>query len=247
MKRIFALFIGMVLLNAGLSYAGEGAHWGYSGHEGPEHWAGMSPDYAICGSGRNQSPINITGMIEADLKPIQIDYKDVSLDVINNGHTIKVGYAEGSTIKIDGQTFNLLQFHFHTPSENQIEGKSFPMEAHLVHADKDGNLAVIGVMFEDGKANSSIEEIWKLMPAEAGKTNTAADVRVNVMNMLPKDKDYYRFNGSLTTPPCTEGVRWFVMKNHVSASKEQIEKYGHTMHHDTNRPVQPVNARPVLK
>ncbi|HBH62523.1 MAG TPA: carbonic anhydrase [Nitrospiraceae bacterium] len=247
MKRVIASCIGMILLSAGLSYAAEGTHWSYSGHEGPEHWGGLSPEYAMCGTGKNQSPINITGMIEAELEPVQIDYKDVPLDVMNNGHTIKVGYAEGSTMKIEGQTFKLLQFHFHTPSENQIEGKSFPMEAHLVHADNEGNLAVIGVMFDEGKANSSIEEIWKLMPAEAGKTNTASDVRVNVMNMLPANKDYYRFNGSLTTPPCTEGVRWFVMKNPVSASKEQIEKYSHTMHHDTNRPVQPIHARPVLK
>ena len=247
MKRVFVLFIGMVLMSFGLSFAGEGAHWGYSGHGGPEHWGELSKDYAICGSGKNQSPINLTGMIEADLEPIQIDYKNVSLDVENNGHTIKVSYSEGSTIKIEGRTFKLVQFHFHTPSENHIEGKSFPMEAHLVHADKDGNLAVIGVMFEEGKANSSIEEIWKRMPAEAGNKSVASDVSVNVMKMLPENKDYYRFDGSLTTPPCTEGVRWFVMKNPVEASKEQIEKYGHVMHHDTNRPVQPVNARPVLK
>lgn len=247
MKRIFILLTGVLFIGAGLAFAGEGAHWSYSGHGGPEQWGELSKDYAICGSGKNQSPINLTGMIEAELEPIQIDYKKVPLEIENNGHTIKVGYTEGSTIKIDGRTFKLLQFHFHTPSENLIEGKSFPMEAHLVHADKDGNLAVIGVMFEEGKDNSSLGEIWKRMPAEAGKTNTASNVSVNVMNMLPENKDYYRFNGSLTTPPCTEGVRWLVLKNSVEASKEQIDKYHHVMHHDTNRPVQPVYARPVLK
>jgi len=222
-------------------------HWGYTGHEGPAHWGELSEEYKLCSTGKNQSPINLTGMIEADLEDIKFNYKKSPLEVVNNGHTIKVNYAEGSTIEIDGQTFKLLQFHFHTPSENHIEGKSFPMEAHLVHADKDGNLAVIAVMFTEGASNPLINTVWKYMPQKAGETISKPDVSINVMDMLPKKKDYYRFNGSLTTPPCTEGVRWLVLKTSVEASAEQVKKFHTVMHHDNNRPLQPLYARPVLK
>jgi carbonic anhydrase len=167
--------------------------------------------------------------------------------VVNNGHTIKASYAAGGSITVAGHTYNLLQFHFHTPSENNIEGKSFPMEAHLVHADDTGNLAVVAVMFTKGAPNSVVEKVWVVMPSRAGEKVEKAGTQINVMDMLPPNKDHYRFNGSLTTPPCSEGVVWMVLKDAAEASKEQVEKFSHIMHHDTNRPVQPVNARPVLK
>jgi carbonic anhydrase len=231
---------------AASSAANEG-HWGYAGHEGPEHWAELSPDFEMCGKGRNQSPINITGEIEAELAAISFSYKTSGLDSVNNGHTIKASYDAGSSITVEGKIYNLSQIHWHTPSENHIAGKSFPMEAHFVHADSAGNLAVIGVMYNKGAENQGISAIWDKIPAKLHDEAKDANVTVNALAILPADKDYYRFNGSLTTPPCSEGVTWMVMKNPVEASVEQIEKLHGLFHGDTNRPIQPANARPILK
>jgi len=159
---------------------------------------------------------------------------------------VQVNAAPGSAIEVDGATFELRQFHFHAPSENLIDGKSFPLEAHLVHADKDGNLAVVAVMFDQGDANKALAAAWPQMPLHGGE-KAALNLPVAPLELLPADRDYYRFNGSLTTPPCTEGVRWLVMKHAVSASAEQIAQFKHVMHHPNSRPVQAVNARPVLK
>jgi carbonic anhydrase len=201
----------------------------------------------MCGKGKNQSPINITGATAAELQPISFSYKSSGLDVVNNGHTIKESYDAGSSIEIDGHTYNLLQVHWHTPSENVIDGKSFPMEGHFVHGDAEGNLAVIGVMYTTGSKNEAISAIWENMPAKASATKKDANISVNAMDMLPANKGYYRFNGSLTTPPCSEGVRWMVMKDPVEVSTEQVELFHSKFHGDTNRPVQALNARPVLK
>ncbi len=222
------------------------AHWGYSGHEGPDHWAQLSAEFGTCGSGKNQSPVNLTGMVEGDLPKMTVNYLVGGKDVVNNGHTIQVNYEPGSTITVAGKTFELKQFHFHSPSENTIEGNSFAMEGHFVHADKDGNLAVIAVMYKVGEQNAELEKAWAHMPHEAGTSHNLHS-KVDANKLLPHDHDYYRFNGSLTTPPCSEGVNWFVMKFYDTASKAQIDKFIHAMHHDNNRPVQPLNARVIIK
>lgn len=225
--------------------AGSNSHWDYSGKAGPKNWAKLSADNFAC-IGNNQSPINLTGFIEAELKPIEFNYAAGGNEVINNGHTIQVNYAKGSSINLDGQTFELKQFHFHAPSENHINGKSFPLEVHLVHASDKGELAVVALMFKEGKENPIIKKAWKGMPKKPGdKTGLYADIAV--ADLLPTNKSYYRFNGSLTTPPCSEGVRWLVMKDSVEVSKEQVEKFKHVLGHDTNRPIQAINARPVLQ
>lgn len=243
MNRILFAF-GILLLSSS-AYSAGGAHWEYSGEAGPDNWAKLSPEYSAC-SGKNQSPINLTGFIEAKLDPITFNYTAGSAEILNNGHTVQINAVPGSNIKIDGVQFELKQFHFHAPSENLINGKSFPMEAHLVHADKDGNLAVVAVMFTEGENNKALEKAWAQMPHEAGGKETLA-AGISPLDILPPDRNYYRFDGSLTTPPCSEGVRWLVMKDSIPASKEQIEKFAHAMHHPNNRPVQPVNARTVLK
>ncbi|MCF8055622.1 MAG: carbonic anhydrase family protein [Desulfocapsa sp.] len=237
------------LLLTGTAFAGgHGTHWGYTGHEGPEFWGNLSNEYAVCKSGKNQAPINIGNLTESDLSPIAFHYSNTSpMDIVNNGHTIQVNYAPGSTITVDNHTFNLLQFHFHTPSENTVDGRSFAMESHLVHADKDGNLAVVGVLFEEGPANPFIDAVWAHMPGKAGEKKQIADVTLNATDMLPSEQSYYRFNGSLTTPPCSEGVRWMVMKNPVTVSKAQAEQFNSVIGGNNNRPVQPVNARPILE
>jgi carbonic anhydrase len=244
-KPILPLLLCGLLVST-TSYAEGKAHWGYSGAEGPDHWASLSAEFGTCGSGKNQSPVNLTGMVEGDLPNMKVNYKVGGKEVLNNGHTIQVNYEPGSTISVAGKTFELKQFHFHSPSENTIEGHSYPMEAHFVHADKDGNLAVIAVMYKVGKQNAELEKAWAHMPHEAG-TSHELHSKINAGVLLPHKHDYYRFNGSLTTPPCSEGVNWFVMKFYDTASQAQIDKFVHAMHHDNNRPVQPINARVVIK
>jgi len=228
-----------------LAFAGGGSHWGYSGKSGPENWAQLSADNFAC-NGSNQSPVNLTGFIEAELQPIEFNYSAGGNEVLNNGHTIQVNYTKGSGISIDNQSFELKQFHFHAPSENHINGKSFPLEAHFVHASDKGELVVVAVMFEEGGENQVVKTAWKGMPSKPGE-KISLHAEIEAVDLLPIDKAYYRFNGSLTTPPCSEGVRWLVMKNSVEVSKEQIEKFKHVLGHDTNRPIQPINARLVLQ
>jgi carbonic anhydrase len=221
-------------------------HWGYAGEAGPENWSKIDPKFAMCGLGRNQSPVDLAGFVEADLKPLKLDYKAGAAEILNNGHTVQVDYTAGSSLTVGGRTFELKQFHFHAPSENKIGGKQFPLEGHLVHADKNGNLAVVAVMFQEGAANPLLAKLWEKMPAKAGDKN-ALPAGLNASQLLPADRDYYRFNGSLTTPPCSEGVWWLVMKKPASASKAQVQQFSKTMGFANNRPVQPVNARPVLQ
>lgn len=239
------VLLGGVLFTSIAAFAADAAHWTYSGEGGPENWAKLSPEFSAC-TGKNQSPINLTGFIEAELKPIKISYQAGGNEISNNGHTVQVNYATGSGISVDGIQFDLKQLHFHAPSENHINGKSYPMEAHLVHADKDGNLAVVALMFNEGTENKALAKIWPFIPKNAGE-KIALPSPFDAAKLLPPNKNYYRFNGSLTTPPCSEGVRWLVMKTPVSASQEQVKAFSHVMHHPNNRPVQPVNARPVLQ
>jgi carbonic anhydrase len=239
------ILIPILLLAFTTIHAAEKGQWGYSGATGPEHWAKLNPKFADC-AGRNQSPIDLKEFVEAELPPLKINYQ-TGQEVINNGHTIKVSYAGGGgNIEVDGETFHLLQFHFHAPSENHIMGKSFPMEAHFVHANNKGELAVIALMFDKGKENAELEKVWRVMPKKAGHSKTLPK-GVRAYTLLPGDRDYYRFSGSLTTPPCTEGVRWLVIKKPATASAKQIKDFEHVMHHPNNRPIQPTNARTVLK
>jgi carbonic anhydrase len=242
MKRA-VIAVGL-LLSSGMAFCSDGAAWDYSGAKGPENWAKLSPEYGAC-AGSNQSPINLSGFIDAKLEPIAFAYSAGSAEILNNGHTVQVNAQAGSSIVVDGIQFELKQFHFHVPSENLIKGKSFPMEGHLVHADKNGHLAVVAVMVTEGTANQALEKAWAQLPKKGEKLALTADI--SPLEILPENRDYYRFNGSLTTPPCSEGVRWLVMKQPISASKAQIEQFLQVIHHHNNRPVQAVNARPVLE
>ncbi|MBR7800663.1 carbonic anhydrase [Undibacterium fentianense] len=240
-----SLVFASLALASSMGMAADDHKWSYSGVGGPTEWAKLSEANGAC-AGKNQSPINLTGFIRANLKPIQFAYHTGGNEVINNGHTIQMNFMNGSHILVDHLQFDLKQVHFHSPSENQINGKSFPLEAHFVHADKDGNLSVVAVMFKEGAENKALAKIWALMPKEA-EQKAALDMPLAGDQLLPKKRAYYRFNGSLTTPPCTEGVRWLVMKAPVSVSKEQVEAFSHIIHHPNNRPIQAVNARPVLQ
>ena len=219
--------------------------WSYSGNNGPQAWAGLSPEMFAC-AGKNQSPINLTGFVKAQLAPIKISYAAAPGSIVHTGHDIKIEYPAAGSIWVDGVEFKLKQFHFHAPSENQINGQSFPMEAHFVNVDRDGSITVLAVMFQEGQPNKALELLWQNMPAEAGVTNVLP-LAFNAETLLPLKRSYYRFNGSLTTPPCAEGVRWIVFRQPVAVSKEQIAAFTRVIGHPNNRPVQPVNARVVLE
>ena len=248
MKQKTIAALTSLLLAGGVAFAGgHGAHWGYTGHEGPEHWGELSEDYLMCGIGMNQSPINITASIDADLEPIAFDYKTKPSEILNNGHTVQVNVAPGSSITIDGTDYELKQYHFHTPSENHIHGKDYPLEVHFVHADAKGNLAVVGVMFEMGAENKELAQLWEHMPMHGGDRSALSGVAEELTALLPEARHYYRFDGSLTTPPCSEGVKWMVLETPLTISKAQVEKFAKAVHGTNNRPVQPINARVIVK
>lgn len=220
-------------------------HWGYEGQESPEHWGKLSPDFALCETGKNQSPVNIQGALKTHhSKPVLV-FEQGKQQIINNGHTIQINVSEGNTLRLDDDIFALQQFHFHAPSENEIDGKQFPLEGHFVYKDKKGSLAVLALMFNEGKANPQLTKAWQQMPA---KVNQAAILTqpVDINALLPENVGVYRFSGSLTTPPCSEGVIWMVLEQPVSASAEQIRQFRSVLQHANNRPVQPLNGRVII-
>ncbi|AUZ63608.1 TPA: carbonic anhydrase family protein [Citrobacter amalonaticus] len=224
------------------------SHWSYEGEGSPEHWGALSEEYKTCQTGMNQSPINIDQSANAHLKPLKTHYTEGPITLINNGHTIQAALksATADTITIDGTPFTLQQFHFHAPSENTVHGKHYAMEMHLVHKDANGAIAVVAVMFDKGAANTELDKLWATMPEQTGQdANVTSQMDLNAL--LPKNKRFWRFSGSLTTPPCSEGVTWIVMKHPLTLSAAQLEKFSHTMHHDNNRPPQPLNGRVVVE
>lgn len=242
------LFISSLFAATTLFAGTHGVHWGYSGHEGPEYWGEISEQYAMCKEGKNQSPVNIDSvhLTKAELQPLEVDYNAIGTDFLNNGHTVQVNFKEGSSITVDGKVFKLKQFHFHTPSENEIDSKHFPMEAHLVHVADDGELAVVAVMIEEGAKNAFMHDLAKHIPHKAQEDLSLTDTAINAKSLLPEDKSYYRFSGSLTTPPCTEGVLWLVMKHPVQANVEDLHTFESVLGHN-NRPVQATHARTILQ
>ncbi|WP_299490613.1 carbonic anhydrase family protein [uncultured Shewanella sp.] len=247
MKNVLSVICAVSIgLASHAAVATEQTQWGYSGDIGPSHWGKLAPNFSTCVKGVNQSPINLTGMIKGDLPKLYIQYQAGGAEVLNNGHTIEVVYGKGSSINVENTQFDLKQLHFHSPSENTIEGESFPMEVHFVNADKAGHLAVVGVMFKEGAYNPALAKIWDTMPKKVGQENRL-NTAVNINQLLPKQDEYYRFNGSLTTPPCSEGVQWFVMKEPITASKAQIAQFTQLFPHGNNRPIQSVNARMILQ
>jgi carbonic anhydrase len=249
MTRTRWTFLKFLPIGTGLlafaSYAGEGAHWGYSGPAGPDHWAELSEEFSVCGDSRNQSPVDIESPMKADLSPLEMKYSGETTDVLNNGHTIQVNASRGSWLSAEGLEFELLQFHFHSPSENRIEGEKFPLEVHFVHKNADGRLAVLAVLFRDGDSKSSMGSIWANIPKNAGESRPLA-VALGSLDFIPRDRSYFRYNGSLTTPPCTEGVRWYVLKSVSTVSSEQVSSFLGTIGENAREP-QALNSRVVLR
>ncbi|MFK2821982.1 carbonic anhydrase [Arcobacter sp. YIC-80] len=219
------------------------APWSYTEEGGSEKWAELDERYTMCEKGVNQSPINITNTIDASLVPLKFEGNAKGTIFENTGHGVKVNISGGNKLIIDDEEYSLKQMHFHTPSENTIDGKSFPMEAHLVHA-KGSKLAVVAVMLEVGSDNIVLNKLLRNLPEKEGEKNQLKS-SVEGYEILPETKDYYRFDGSLTTPPCTEGVKWFVLKTPVQLSKSQLNDF-ETVMGKNNRPIQEINARTIL-
>jgi carbonic anhydrase len=219
-------------------------HWDYGSEHGPDHWGDMEPDYAACKAGHEQSPIDIQATEQADLPAIEFDYKPSPLRIIDNGHTVMVTFAPGSSIRVGDTRYELVQVHFHRPSEEKINGKSFEMVAHLVHADAAGHLAVIAVLMEKGSENRLVGELWKDIPKEKEHETLVPGVEVNAADLLPQGRGYYTFDGSLTTPPCTENVTWFVLKETLPVSSKQIKQFA-KLYPNVARPTQPLYDRVV--
>ncbi|MBW4573611.1 MAG: carbonic anhydrase [Tolypothrix carrinoi HA7290-LM1] len=229
-----------------VSAVGHEVHWGYIGESGAQNWGNLSPEFQLCKTGIQQSPIDLHGSVPAQLEAIEINYKESPLRIVNNGHTIQVNYESGSSIKLDGETFNLVQFHFHDPSEHTIEKKLFDMELHLVHRSEAGALAVIGVLLKQGQHNAALQPIWDAFPNRNEPEQLVKTVKINAEQFLPKDRKIYRYFGSLTTPPCSQGVNWIVMQQPIEISQNQIQRFANLISIDA-RPVQPLNNRFVLR
>jgi carbonic anhydrase len=224
-------------------------HWSYEGDTGPNKWASLDPTFSKCANGTEQSPIDIElskVKLDKSLGNIKINYKPTIFTLMNNGHTIQLNDATGSnSIVIDRIEYKLIQMHFHKPSENQINRQSFAMEGHLVHKNSEGKLAVLGFLIKAGKENKELAEAWSKLPKEETKKDIKLTYPVDLVHLLPKVKKSFQYNGSLTTPPCSEGVKWVVLEQPIEMSKDQMEAFG-AIFTDNHRPVQSLNNRQVL-
>lgn len=245
-KYHLLLLPSLLMLLFALNIAsGQDIHWTYEGEEGPAFWGELMPEYALCGEGRAQSPIDITGEQTVNLADLALNYSPSALNIFNNGHTIQVNYDAGSSLVYNENEYALVQFHFHHPSEHTLDGESFGMELHFVHRDANGALAVVGVMLGEGMDdNAAYAPIFDNLPPEEGEPE-ASDLTVSAADLLPEGYHYYTYTGSLTTPPCTQGVRWLVLDTPVVLSAVQLAAFGEIFEMNA-RPVQPLNVRDLL-
>jgi len=218
-----------------------GTHWSYEGDSGPANWSKINVDWAKCGNGSRQSPIDIRDGMKVELEQISFDYHPSSFNVVDNGHTVQVGVSGGNYITVQNRMFELQQFHFHRPSEERINGKAFEMVVHLVHRDAEGRLAVLALLLERGAPQATIQTVWNNLPLEKFETMQPT-ILLDPAEMLPARRDYYTYMGSLTSPPCSEGVLWLVMKQPVQASPAQMALFSR-LYPLNARPVQPASGR----
>jgi carbonic anhydrase len=245
---VVAVVVVMILVPAG-SRAQWKTHWTYDGATGAEHWGELDPAYAACNAGKEQSPIDIPSAEKAELPALRFEYKSGPLKyLINNGYTIRVNYHDapgsGNFLIVGDERYQLTQFHFHRPSEEYVHGKPYDMEVHLMHQSSDGKVAGVTVFLKAGSANATVQKLWEHMPMTEGKEQEIAGVEVNPAGLLPHDTAYSMYMGSLTAPPCSEGVTWFVLKTPVEISAEEIGAFAKLYPHDV-RPLQPLNGRVV--
>jgi carbonic anhydrase len=229
----------------GANVPGKAAHWSYAGNTGPEHWGELQPDFKVCQLGLEQTPIDLNANTRGDAGAAVLDYKPQPLRIVNNGHTIQVNADPGSSCTIGGTRYELAQFHFHHPSEHLLAGRPFDMECHFVHRSGNGALAVVGVFIKAGARNPALAPVFEAMPAAAGP-EVRAQATIDPAAMLPREGGYFRYMGSLTTPPCSEGLTWTVFKQPVEASSDQIRQFA-ALFPNNARPVQRTNRRFVIE
>ncbi len=222
--------------------ATQSTHWDY---RDAGRWSELNSEFLAC-AGKNQSPVDIANVSQTQLEKIQFNYNKHASTIVNNGHTVKLNFPAGDAINVEKNAFHLKQLHFHTPSEHTFSGKRFAAEIHLVHQNPQGELAVVAVMVAEGAKSGVFNKLIRSLPSQTGKS---IDLKqpLQASDFLPQATAYYSINGSLTTPPCTEGVRWFVLKNNITASREQINRLSVAMGTPNNRPVQSINARMILQ
>jgi len=225
--------------------AAHAPHWGYEGAAGPATWGALKPEFGLCANGQRQSPIDIRGGLAVDLEPVKFDYRPSAFSVIDNGHTVQVNMPPGNAIEVGGRRYELVQFHFHRPSEERIDGRQFEMSLHLVHKDPSGRLAVVGVLLGKGPAHPAVQTVWNNLPLEKNE-EAAARAQLDPSHLLPEDRRYFTYMGSLTTPPCSEGVQWVVMRTPVTVTPEQVELFAR-IYPMNARPAQPVAGRRIMQ
>lgn len=234
--------IAAAMLFAATLMTARAAEWSYEGPNGPARWGRLKAAYAACAQGRMQSPIDLrTPALRADAG-IVFDYKPAAFELRNNGHTIEALYPPGSGLTVEGRRFELVQFHFHAPSEHALRGRRYPMDIHLVHRSADGRLAVVGIFMEYGRANPVLAALWRRMPSRAGASEKIGSTAVSAASLLPEKLSFWRYEGSLTTPPCSEGVRWFVAEQTIPVGKSQVERFVRVIGRNA-RPLQPLHGR----
>ncbi len=245
-RQALKLFAGLALCPlCGSSAFAADAHWSYEGDTGPDKWGGLDAANRVCSAGSQQSPVDIGQTIKAQLTPLKIGWGRRADTIVNNGHSIQLNFAEGSRLTAPGGEYKLVQCHFHRPSEHLINGKTYPMEVHFVHANASGAFAVVGVLMETGKANAAFNKIVSTMPAQEGPA-VRADAAINPNGLLPAKLTYYRYEGSLTTPPCGETVDWLLLIDPIQVASDDVAAFA-KLYAMNARPAQKANRRFVLR
>ncbi len=248
--KIILISLALVCLSATISAQSKDSnskqnhkvHWSYIGNTGPEHWSEIDPAFSLCSGGSMQSPVDLSKAKTSNLERIKFAYKEMPVDLINNGHTIQENVAKGSSAEIGGKIYQLIQFHFHTPSEHTVNGIHFDLEMHLVHKDNKGEYAVIGIFFKEGITNKELQKIIDNLPGEINKPYINNSQYLNIEKLLPANRSYYHYKGSLTTPPCSEQISWNIFKTPIEASAKQLFKLKSIMGNNS-RPIQKLNNR----
>jgi carbonic anhydrase len=263
MKRIVKIMALVLISLIGIQANADSSdvHWTYTGKTGVDHWGKLDPSFALCSTGKSQSPINIQhAQTGKDALTLEYDPEDLIIEIdgptdlfihgketiTNTGHGVQLNFDAQEGMTYAGKHYHLVQFHFHTPAENILDNKTFPMEIHFVNQSDDGDIAVLGVFIEKGAENPVLNEIIKNIPTTEKVPVTIKGVRVNPIDLIPGNKNYYQFSGSLTTPPCTEGLAWLVLKGTITASAQQIASFKAVSHGANARPIQPLNKRKIF-
>ena len=250
MKKIIVPLVTACMVSIPMGLLADNSHWSYSGKTAPVHSASLSNENSLCNSGKNQSPIDIDTKraVNAGKRGLKFNYGQLnSKYIFNTGKQLQIDVAQGANIKVDGVEFELKHLSFHTPSENTYNKQHFPMEIQFIHQSKDHQLAIVSLMVAMGKSSRTLVKLQQQLPMNAGELKQLAANALRNLEKKQKVANYYRYKGSLTTPPCTEGVRWFIMNKPLKISKQHYQSFRQAIKHNNNRSIQDLNARVILK